>query len=113
MKLLKIGSSEAHNRFSSGLWICLGAMKGALTPSLCNGASSSDQRGSSRNRSPPDSTPAGQGDKDRSADQSLKRRANLNAIVKGMYMSGHTEALKEEKMPGILDRVVARAAPRR
>ena len=26
---------------------------------------------------------------------------------------GHTEALKEEKMPGILDRVVARAAPRR
>jgi hypothetical protein len=42
----------------------------------------------SRNRSPPDSTPAGQGDKDRSADQSLKRRANLNAIVKGMYMSG-------------------------
>jgi len=46
MKLLKIGSSEAHNRFSSGLWICLGAMKGALTPSLCNGASSSDQRGS-------------------------------------------------------------------
>ena len=26
---------------------------------------------------------------------------------------GHTEALKEEKMPGILDRAVARAAPRR
>eukprot|EP00435_Cladocopium_sp_Y103_P051044 s472_g15.t1 len=85
-------------------------MKGALTPSLCNGASASDQCGS-RNRSPPDSTP-GPGDKDRLADQSLKRRANLNAIVKGMYISGHTEALKEEKMPGILDRGLARAAPK-